>query len=293
MTVLRYPCFLLISNLLVAVNELVAQSDSSVLLRANVDLQSSKNSPTSSTTPSPLQKVSENNVDMSTLSENKDSQDISSAFAKNGFYVAPTIGAAVVQDIDLSSSTSDQYYSSIVTSGSLTINPGVRFDLPVGYRVNDWIGVEFAPGIIYNTIQSIQGGSVFTYSDWWASVDPALVGTKIQGTATPIESGNLIQVPLMVNILFTIPTGSEWEPFVGGGIGAIYLSRTLNYSERSYTDNCWSQSYSALAGLNYHYDKDISIGVVYKFNGTGDQATFLNKQAVFTQSAQLNATFRY
>lgn len=293
MAVRGYPGVLLISTLVLAMNELVAQSDSSVPLRANVDLQSSKNSTASSTTPSPLLKVSENNVDMSTLSENKNSQDISSAFAKNGFYVAPTIGAALVQDIDLSNSSSDQYFSSIVLSESLKINPGVRFDLPVGYRVNDWISVEFAPGVIYNTIQSIQGSSVLTYSDWWASFDPALVGTKIQGTATPIESGNLIQVPLMVNILFTIPTGSEWEPFVGGGIGAIYLSRTLNYSERSLSDNCWSQSYSALAGLNYHYDKAISIGVVYKFNGTGDQATFLNNQAVYTQSAQLNATFRF
>ena len=284
---------LLISLLVSDFSELVAQSESAVSPKASAEIELTKNTPTESTIPSPLLKVPENNVDMSTLSENKDSQDISSAFAKNGFYVAPTIGAALVQDIDLSNSTSDQYYTSIVTSGSLTINPGVRFDLPVGYRVNDWINVELAPSVIYNTIQSIQGGSVFTYSDWWASVDPALVGTKIQGTATPLESGNLIQVPLMVNILLTIPTGSEWEPFVGGGIGAIYLSRTLNYSERSYTDNCWSQSYSALAGLNYHYDKDISIGVVYKFNGTGDQATFLNKQAVFTQSAQLNATFRY
>ena len=284
---------LLISLLVSDFSELVAQSESAVSPKASAEIELTKNTPTESTIPSPLLKVPENNVDMSTLSENKDSQDISSAFAKNGFYVAPTIGAALVQDIDLSNSTSDQYFSSIVTSGSLTINPGVRFDLPVGYRVNDWISVEFAPGVIYNTIQSIQGSSVLTYSDWWASFDPALVGTKIQGTFTPIESGNLIQVPLMVNILFTIPTGSEWEPFVGGGIGAIYLSRTLNYSERSYTDNCWSQSYSALAGLNYHFDKDISIGVVYKFNGTGDQATFLNKQAVYTQSAQLNATFRF
>ena len=284
---------LLISLLVSDFSELVAQSESAVSPKASAEIELTKNTPTESTIPSPLLKVPENNVDMSTLSENKDSQDISSAFAKNGFYVAPTIGAALVQDIDLSNSTSDQYYTSIVTSGSLTINPGVRFDLPVGYRVNDWINVELAPGVIYNTIQSIQGGSVFTYSDWWASIDPALVGTKSQGTFTPIESGNLIQVPLMVNILFTIPTGSEWEPFVGGGIGAIYLSRTLNYPERSFTDNCWSQSYSALAGLNYHYDKDISIGVVYKFNGTGDQATFLNKQAVYTQSAQLNATFRF
>ena len=284
---------LLISLLVSDFSELVAQSESAVSPKASAEIELTKNTPTESTIPSPLLKVPENNVDMSTLSENKDSQDISSAFAKYGFYVAPTIGAALVQDIDLSNSTSDQYYTSIVTSGSLTINPGVRFDLPVGYRVNDWINVELAPGVIYNTIQSIQGGSVFTYSDWWASIDPALVGTKSQGTFTPIESGNLIQVPLMVNILFTIPTGSEWEPFVGGGIGAIYLSRTLNYPERSFTDNCWSQSYSALAGLNYHYDKDISIGVVYKFNGTGDQATFLNKQAVYTQSAQLNATFRF
>lgn len=284
---------LLISLLVSDFSELVAQSESAVSPKASAEIELTKNTPTESTIPSPLLKVPENNVDMSTLSENKDSQDISSAFAKNGFYVAPTIGAALVQDIDLSNSTSDQYYTSIVTSGSLTINPGVRFDLPVGYRVNDWINVELAPSVIYNTIQSIQGGSVFTYSDWWASIDPALVGTKSQGTFTPIESGNLIQVPLMVNILFTIPTGSEWEPFVGGGIGAIYLSRTLNYPERSFTDNCWSQSYSALAGLNYHYDKDISIGVVYKFNGTGDQATFLNKQAVYTQSAQLNATFRF
>ena len=97
------------------------------------------------------------------------------------------------------------------------------------------------------------------------------------------------------------------EPFIGGGVGAIFSSATFNNisnntgtQDLSQDATCWALGYSALAGVNYHFSKDISIGVVYKFTGAGNQSyggstlgDLLNTTGTYTQSVQADATFRF
>jgi opacity protein-like surface antigen len=181
---------------------------------------------------------------------------------ESGFYVGFEVGGAVVQDIDF---TNDGSFS-------LSLNPGVRFDVPLGYRVNEWFSVEFTPGVIYNTMNSLN------YQESYG------IG------------GSLIQVPLLVNFILTIPTGSPWEPVFGGGVGAMYSNLTL--TEVGDASSCaWSCGYSGLAGLNYHINKDVSVGFKYKFTGTtgqnwnDDLSDFSTN--TFTQSVEASATFRF
>jgi len=308
---------LLISSLVADFSKLVAQSESAVSPKASAEREFNKNTSTESTLPSPLLKVPENNVDMSTLSENQDSDDISLAFAKNGFYVTPQFGGAVVQDVNFDNFVKDVFIST-ESGGSGSVNvslgfdAGFRFDIPIGYKVNEWFCVEFTPGIIVNPMNSISFSGAVPF------------GNAAFGGVSDID-GNLIQVPLLVNFIFAIPTNSKWEPFVGGGVGALYSSATINNIsggfnttpssttsstteinsspvtiELNQSATCWALGYSALAGVNYHFSRDISIGFIYKFTGTSAQSfggsTFgdlMETNGTFTQSVQAEVTFRF
>ena len=224
----------------------------------------------------------------------------SSTYAQEGLYVTPQVGGAVVQDVNFDRVTASGTINGQAITGSLdaslSFDAGFRFDVPVGYRVNEWFSVEFAPGVIVNPMDSASfNGSV------------TLGGTTYTAGTSADLDGNLVQVPLIVNFILTIPTDSKWEPFIGGGVGAIFSSATFNNisnntgtQDLSQDATCWALGYSALAGVNYHFSKDISIGVVYKFTGTGNQSyggstlgDLLNTTGTYTQSVQADATFRF
>ena len=113
----------------------------------------------------------------------------SSIFAQEGFYVTPQVGGAVVQDVNFDRVTASGNINGQAISGSidasLSFDAGFRFDAPVGYRVNEWFSVEFAPGVIVNPMDS-------------ASFDGALTlgGTTYAAGTTADIDGNLIQALL-------------------------------------------------------------------------------------------------
>jgi opacity protein-like surface antigen len=205
---------------------------------------------------------------------------------ESGFYVGFEVGGAVVEDIDFSN---DQ-----ITS-ALTLNPGIRFDVPIGYRVNEWFSVEFAPGVIYNTLSTWSVTQPVTYTDPEEDITYNVAGNYGIG-------GSLTQVPLLVNFLLTIPTDSPWEPLIGAGVGTIYSNLSLKDLPggdlgTSASGSCWSLGYSGLVGLNYHINQDVSLGFNYKFTGTAGQNWNDDLSDIstntFTQSVEASATFRF
>lgn len=210
------------------------------------------------------------------------SKDASPFMPKDGsWYVGLQNGAAFVSDVNLPG------------VGSLTLNTGYRLDVPLGYRVNEWFSCEFAPGFIYNTVNSVKLNEL----------DPIFDANINLG-------GSLIQVPLMINALVTVPTDCPLEPYFGGGVGAMYSNVKLDLGNLAFLDpiyegetanaHSWAFAYSGLAGLNYHIDQDISIGICYKFTGTGSQSwrpsssdLGFGNTHVLTQSIEATATMRF
>lgn len=215
------------------------------------------------------------------------SDSIPSMPKEEGFYVGFEVGGAVVEDIDLSNGD--------ITS-ALSLNPGIRFDVPIGYRVNPWFSVEFTPGLIYNTMST------------WSITQPVTIEDEDTGEVDDVAGnygigGSLTQVPLLVNFLLTIPTGSPWEPIIGAGVGTIYSNMSLKelpgtaVGVTTLSSSCWSMGYSGLVGLNYHVDQDVSVGFKYRFTGTAGQNWNDDLSDVstntFTQSVEASATFRF
>lgn len=228
---------------------------------------SASNSIPSPTAPNPGTTLRIDQNTAQTLSEPE------AGFAQLGFYVSPQLGVSIVEDVNLNNSLTlnggDVYVS---------LNNGVRFDLAMGGRVNEWLSIEFTPGLIYNQIVSgyNQNIALTVQGDYW-------------------------QVPLLANFIFTIPTQSMWEPFLGGGIGGLYANASITglagQGVPNTSGSSWAVGYSGLAGLNCNFTKDISVGVVYKFTGTTEQnwSGGLDGLATntYTHSVLFSGTFRF
>ena len=161
-----------------------------------------------------------------------------------GFYVKGALGPSYVQDVDLKSFPG--------TSGTREVefDVGVRFDIGGGYQVTDWFAAEFETGMVYNSIDSIQGA--FDEDAW------------------------LINIPFMVNVVFQIPRLGRFVPYFG--VGAGFSSTILDVDEINIGGNIVEGgdesdevfAYQAFAGFRYHLDPRWSIGAEYKYLATDD-----------------------
>ena len=225
-----------------------------------------------------------------------------------GFYVGPELGAAFNSNLNFKTvSGSLELPFGYELTGSIetavSVNPGIRFNLPIGYRPAEWFAVEFAPGIIWNSLNTTTFGYQGTLLD---PENNPVAGDS--GSLAIKTQGGYYQVPLVVNLIFRIPTGTPWTPYLGGGIGASfnYLNVTnyqydpagLNESISSTDGSCWSLAYQAIGGFDYQINENVSLGAKYIFTGTGNQnfggdLNGLNLKGSFSQSALLNCTIKF
>ena len=222
----------------------------------------------------------------------------------SGFYIAPELGVAFQQDVNLQNVSYVQTIEGIgalagTAGGSLSMDAGIRFNLPMGYQPVDWFAVEFAPGIIWNKMSSWN-----LELNGTASNDSGSISGELD---LPFDvEGGYFQVPLVVNFIFKIPTDSPWVPYIGGGIGASYTY--MNWTRLSYggisqdlsnvDGSCWSLAYQGIAGLDYKITDEVSLGLKYIFTGTGNQnfgGSFqdFDTKGSYSQNVMLNCTINF
>lgn len=227
-----------------------------------------------------------------------------------GFYMAPELGAAFNSNINFKTVTGyaddelvDGYNLTGSATSSLSVNPGIRFNFALGYRPVEWFAVEFAPGVIWNSLN--------TYSIQYQGNLVDSSGNPVDGAAGSLAlqtKGGYYQVPLVVNLVFRVPTDSPWVPYFGGGLGASYsyLNITnityspfgINQNISSTDGSCWSLAYQAIGGFDYQINENVSLGAKYIFMGTGNQnfggdLNGLKSKGSFSQSAMFNCTVTF
>lgn len=127
-----------------------------------------------------------------------------------GVYLRMAAGAFFADDYD-TGGFGDQQFSSLQINSDV----GFRFAGGVGYRFNDWFSLEFESGFLLNEINEV------------IIEDPKpntgnREGSSIVCGSDDINDADQIQVPIMVNAYFFIPTGTPLRPYIGGGLGGIY-----------------------------------------------------------------------
>jgi len=215
----------------------------------------------------------------------------------SGFYFGPELGLAFQQDVNLQDINGNLAGIEGTLGGSLTMSPGVRFNLPIGYQPVDWFAVEFAPGIIWNQLDylNLSGSGSFN-------------GGPQQSVSGRIDlDGGYYQVPLVINFIFKIPTDSPWVPYLGGGIGASYTYMNLTQWDAgsgvsadltNFDGSCWSLAYQGIAGFDYKFTDEVSLGLKYIFTGTGNQnfgGSFqgLDTKGSYSQNVMFNCTLNF
>ncbi|HTY88640.1 MAG TPA: outer membrane beta-barrel protein [Candidatus Acidoferrum sp.] len=149
-------------------------------------------------------------------------------------YLGFDAGVALQQNITLSDNVGD--------SGQVTFDPGARLDLQVGYNFTTNWAAEFELGLIISPVK-------YSYA----------LGTDYMGV-------DLVQMPLMVNVIYSRTLGRGFSVYAGGGVGGIFSHYQDEYGDT--TSSASAFAYQGLAGVKYALNRKWDLGVGYKFLGT-------------------------
>lgn len=176
--------------------------------------------------------------------------------AQAQWYVSGNAGANFVNDADITDT---------VTGGSLTGE--TSFD--TGFALSGAIGRAFGNFRIegeisyrQNDLDELQVDSV------------VLAGTTLSGvTGTfPLE-GDVSSLGFMANGWYDVPTGGNWVPFVGAGLGFARLSidiESVGGIATTFDETETVFAYQAAAGIGYKVAPGTTVTLSYRLFGTSD-----------------------
>lgn len=187
-------------------------------------------------------------------------------------YLLADVGVALTLDADI-----DNIASTATTVGlsnaKISLDPGVRFDVGLGYEIYDWLAFEVETGLIWNGVKNVSG----TVTD----TNPPFFG--FSGTLTG-GSGGIYSVPIMFNLQARIPLNKDpLQPFslvFGGGMGTIWSDADVNNVglltplpfpipvTASVNGSGWAFAYQANLGFEWSVARNVALGVRYAFLGT-------------------------
>ncbi|HEX4342025.1 MAG TPA: outer membrane beta-barrel protein [Verrucomicrobiae bacterium] len=149
--------------------------------------------------------------------------------------------------------------------GNVSFDVGPRLAVAGGYKLNHCWALELETGYTYNQIEHLSSGN------------------------------NLIQVPILLNIVYSHAFNDQWSVY--GGLGAGAGINTLNTSDEG-SDTDLSFDYQASVGLKYAFSQNCAIGLGYKFLGTTENdwkfsGDSLHSDPVMNQSILVSFTVKF
>jgi opacity protein-like surface antigen len=175
-----------------------------------------------------------------------------------------------------------------LSNPSISINPGVRFDVAPGYNFNDWLGAEFSAGILYNGLDHLNGSGTITTPE----------GTETLGSGGLSLTGRYLQVPALVSAVFRWPGQGRWKPYLSTGFGLAYSQLQITQVDDSQTSDQMSQQFSPAfqvgSGFLWQVSDMVDFDVMYKLLGTinPDYSSF-QPGVVLSNSFQFGMNIRF
>jgi opacity protein-like surface antigen len=210
-----------------------------------------------------------------------------------GPYVRTDLGFGFVNNLTSSQTLSGSVLPGVtgaLANPSISINPGLRFDVAPGYNFNDWLGAEFSAGILYNGLDHLNGsGSV-----------------RMDGSATPVTvgsggvslTGRYLQVPALASAVFRWPGQSRWKPYLSTGFGMAYSQLQITQVGAVQTSDDMTQQFSPAfqvgSGFLWQISDMVDFDVMYKLLGTinPDYSSF-QPGVVLSNSFQFGMNIRF
>ena len=164
-------------------------------------------------------------------------------FLHPGPYVGATLGGSA-----LNSAAVTQFGGS--ANGKVQFDAGPSFGIHGGYRVCEWFAIEGETGSIYNNISSLNGVNAFNVDAW------------------------VYQIPIMANVVLTLPTRTPVVPYIGAGVGGAWSVIDINNISATVpggtvslfgNDSTFTFAYQGFAGIQVAINPHMSVGAQYTY----------------------------
>ena len=208
-----------------------------------------------------------------------------------GPYVRTDLGFAFVNNLSSSQSLSSSVLPGVrgaLSNPSISINPGLRFDVAPGINFTDWLGVELSGGITYNGLDHLTGNGTVTTDQGSESIDQG--GLSL--------TGRYIQVPALVSTVFRWPGQARWKPYLSTGFGFAYSQLQITEIDNTQTsyqfEEAYSPAFSVGSGFLWQISDTVDFDVLYKLLGVINPAySGLQPGVVLSNSVQFGINVRF
>lgn len=189
-------------------------------------------------------------------------QDFGLRGSSSGWYARADVGAAIFGNFGVAS-TADGPFTDV------NLTTSVNLDLGVGYRWNKYFRTDITAGYV--------GPSQFTGAE--PTIPVACDGTP-GGTCTFSDEADLNVFTSLANLYLDLGTYGGLTPYIGGGVGAAYVSFT-DYRSSSSCVGCapgfvdttfglsgsgaWQFAYQLSAGVAYDLTDNFKIDASYRY----------------------------
>ena len=210
-----------------------------------------------------------------------------------GPYVRTDLGFGFVNNLTSSQNLSGSILPGVtgtLANPSISINPGVKFDVSPGYNFSDWLGAEFSAGILYNGLDHLNGSGSVTMD---GSPTPVTVG----GGGVSL-TGRYLQVPALASAVFRWPGQSRWKPFLSTGFGMAYsqlqISQVGNVQTSDQMTQQFSPAFQVGSGFLWQVSDMVDFDLMYKLLGVinPDYSSF-QPGVVLSNSFQFGINIRF
>jgi len=181
-----------------------------------------------------------------------------------GPYVRTDLGFAFPNNLTSSQNLSGSVLPGIsgsLSNPSLSINPGVRFDVVPGFNFNDWLGAEFSAGILYNGLDHLSGSGTVATQEGAQSIPSGGVSL----------TGRYLQVPALLSAVFRWPGKGRWKPYLSTGFGFAYSQLQITQIGQYETSDQFSQqftpAFSVGSGFLWQVSDMVDFDLTYKLLG--------------------------
>ena len=186
------------------------------------------------------------------------------------WYLSMDAGVACQQDVTMSDTIGD--------SENVTFDPGARLDFDFGYNFTTNWATELEIGLIINQVKN----SVF-------------LGTDVMEV-------DLVELPIMLNVIYTQPLGRHFSAHLGGGVGGVFSDYSNEFGGTTESETTFA--FQGLAGLKYAINERWDLAVTYQFLGTTEHdvgpgwdshgnPTEFKSDGTMTHSVLLALTFKF
>ena len=208
-----------------------------------------------------------------------------------GPYVRTDLGFAFVNDLSSAQNLSGSILPGVrgtLSNPSISINPGLRFDVAPGINFTDWLGVELSGGITYNGLDHLNGNGTLTTDQ----------GPESIGQGGLSLTGRYIQVPALVSTVFRWPGQGRWKPYLSTGFGFAYSQLQITQIDNTPTSDQFEEAYSPAfsvgSGFLWQISDTVDFDVLYKLLGVINPAySGLQPGVVLSNSVQFGINVRF